>query len=205
MWLVTLASVESFCLAVMSSPNLQGKTMDVGAKAGFYTEKSPKTLLHEWCMQKKRPTPRYRITAVEEGEQITKAKVQCCGRPCLGGIFVCSRCYQPVSDSMVRGRGMGWACLQVVLADPKDRDKDVVAFLAAEHQCSSQEESGQRVAVTALHRVAGERALHRVLPEMYRPLWHQLGEHVRRRKTQQAEDCVLFHMCAWCSRIDSRM
>lgn len=50
--------------------------MDVGAKAGFYTEKSPKMLLHEWCIQKKMPTPRYRITAAEEGEQITKAKVQ---------------------------------------------------------------------------------------------------------------------------------
>ena len=68
--------------------------------------------------------------------------------------------------------------MQVVLADPKDRDKDIVAFLAAEHQCSSVEESGQRVAVTALHRVAGERALHRVLPEMYRPLWQQLNDHV---------------------------
>ncbi len=66
------------------TPPLQGKTMDVGAKAGFYTEKSPKMLLHEWCMQKKRPTPRYRITAAEEGEQITKAKVHCRGRPCLG-------------------------------------------------------------------------------------------------------------------------
>ena len=54
---------------------LQAKTMDVGAKAGFYTEKSPKMLLHEWCMQKKRPTPRYRITEAGEGEEITKAKV----------------------------------------------------------------------------------------------------------------------------------
>ena len=49
--------------------------MDVGAKAGPYTEKSPKLLLHEYCIQKKRPTPRYRITAAKEGEQITKAKV----------------------------------------------------------------------------------------------------------------------------------
>ena len=56
--------------------SLQRKTMDVGAKAGFYTEKSPKMLLHEWCIQKKRPTPRYRITAAEEGEEISKAKVQ---------------------------------------------------------------------------------------------------------------------------------
>ena len=55
--------------------------MDVGAKAGFYTEKSPKMLLHEWCVQKKRPTPRYRITGAEEGEQITKAKVHSLKRP----------------------------------------------------------------------------------------------------------------------------
>ncbi len=68
--------------------------------------------------------------------------------------------------------------LQVVLADPKDREQDIVVFLAAEHQCSSQEETGQRTAVTALHRVAGERALHRVLPEMYRPMWKHLSEKV---------------------------
>ena len=55
--------------------HMQVKTMDVGAKAGFYTEKSPKMLLQEWCMQQKRPCPRYRITAGDEGEQITKAKV----------------------------------------------------------------------------------------------------------------------------------
>lgn len=54
---------------------MQGRAMDVGAKAGFYTEKSPKMLLQEWCIQKKRPSPRYRITAGDEGEQITKAKV----------------------------------------------------------------------------------------------------------------------------------
>ena len=69
-------------------------------------------------------------------------------------------------------------CPQVVLADPKDREKDTVVFLASEHQCSSQEETSQRVAVTALHRIAGDRALHRVLPEMYRALWDNLGEHV---------------------------
>ncbi len=59
--------------------------MDVGAKAGFYTQKSPKMLLHEWCIQKKRPTPRYRIYGTEEGEEIIKAKVQydLAACPCL--------------------------------------------------------------------------------------------------------------------------
>lgn len=65
--------------------------------------------------------------------------------------------------------------VQVVLRDPKDRDKDIVVFLAAEHHSNSKEEAEQRVAVTALHRVAGDRALHRVLPLTYRPLWQDLG------------------------------
>ena len=63
------------CVRCPDTLYMQGKTMDVGAKAGFYTEKSPKMLLQEWCIQKKRPTPRYRVTANDEGEQITKAKV----------------------------------------------------------------------------------------------------------------------------------
>ena len=84
--------------------------------------------------------------------------------------------------------------MQVVMADPKDRDEDIVVFLAAEHQCSSQEETGQRMAVTALHRVAGERALHRVLPEMYRPMWKQLGEKVS--SSQVIRHCS-FSLRAW--------
>ena len=92
---------------------------------------------------------------------------------------------------------------QVVLADPKDRDKDIVVFLASEHQCASPEETGQRVAVNALHRVCGERAMHRVLPEIHRALWHQLGEQVglqlscacfpsppAQRKSPQRETCL---------------
>jgi hypothetical protein len=63
----------------------------------------------------------------------------------------------------------------VVLADPKNRDQDVVVFLATEHLCDSKEEAEQRVAVAALHRVAGKRSLHRVLPPSYRSLWQDLG------------------------------
>jgi len=84
----------------------------------------------------------------------------------------------PTTKSQLAAGVISVFCLQVVLADPKDREKDVVVFLASEHQCSSQEETGQRVAVTALHKIAGDRALHRVLPEMYRALWDNLGEHV---------------------------
>ena len=64
--------------------------------------------------------------------------------------------------------------LQVVLADPKDRDTDVVVFLGAQQQADRPEQAEQLVAVAALHRVAGERALHRVLPPAYRPLWADL-------------------------------
>ena len=154
---------------------MQGKTMDVGAKAGFYTEKSPKMLLQEWCIQKKRPTPRYRIIAGDEGEQITKAKVSTMLQPSIE-----SAC-RSVSDTAVYAGLELLACGQVVLADPKDRDKDVVVFLETAHQIANIEEAGQRLAVTALHRVNGDRALHRVLPEQYRSLWHQLGEQVGSR------------------------
>lgn len=33
--------------------------MDVGARGGYFDEKSPKLLLHEWCTRNKRPKPRY--------------------------------------------------------------------------------------------------------------------------------------------------
>lgn len=63
---------------------------------------------------------------------------------------------------------------QVVLADPKDRNKDIVVFLASEHQADAPDEAEQRAAITALHRVAGDRALHRVLPQAFLPLWQEL-------------------------------
>lgn len=38
---------------------------DVGSRGGFYTEKSPKLMLHEWCTQQKRPKPKYKAVAVD--------------------------------------------------------------------------------------------------------------------------------------------
>ena len=163
---------DAGCAVCPSHMPMQGKTMDVGAKAGFYTEKSPKMLLQEWCMQKKRPTPRYKITAGDEREQITKAKVSSCF-----SLYLKLACHI-ASRTAVCADAELLACGQVVMADPKDRDKDVVVFLGTEHQTANIEEAGQRLAVTALHRVNGDRALHRVLPEQYRSLWHHLGEQV---------------------------
>ena len=53
----------------------QAKTMDVNARAGFYTEKSPKMLLHEWCIAQKRPTPRYRVTPADDAGGVMRCKV----------------------------------------------------------------------------------------------------------------------------------
>ncbi|CAL8471800.1 g11342 [Coccomyxa elongata] len=129
----------------------QGKMMDVGAKAGYYTQKSPKMMLLEWCQQQKRPMPRYRSTTAE-----VEAAAKC----------------------------------KVVLADPKDRNKDIVVFLAAEHQADTPEEAEQRAAVTALHRVAGDRALHRVLPEAYLPLWQEQCAKAELRAEREARSAA---------------
>lgn len=55
------------------------KMMDVGARAGYYTEKSPKMMLMEWTQQQKRPKPRYVVQKLGEGAFGCKA--------CALGIF----------------------------------------------------------------------------------------------------------------------
>ena len=68
---------------------------------------------------------------------------------------------------------------QVVLADPKDRDKDVVAFLDRNQPAEGDEdEAGQLAAIEALHKVAERGALHRVIPSQYQPRWHELSKQV---------------------------
>jgi hypothetical protein len=41
--------------------------MDVGAGGGYYTQKTPKLLLHEWCLRAKRPKPRYKALPEADG------------------------------------------------------------------------------------------------------------------------------------------
>lgn len=65
-----------------------------------------------------------------------------------------------------------------MIPHPKNSDKDVVVFLDDDHAAPSQEEAAQRAAVAALNRVAGERALERVLPREYVPLWQALTQQV---------------------------
>lgn len=38
---------------------------DVGSAGGYYTEKSPKLMLHEWCTQQKRPKPKYKAVRID--------------------------------------------------------------------------------------------------------------------------------------------
>ncbi len=66
------------------------------------------------------------------------------------------------------------------MPDVKESNRDVVVFLDAKHAAGSAEEAGQRGAVAALARVAGERALHRVLPRAYCDLWQDLAAQARR-------------------------
>lgn len=49
------------------------KLMDIGSRAGYYEAKSPKLLLHEWCLREKAPRPRYRASQAEGG--LWKCKV----------------------------------------------------------------------------------------------------------------------------------
>lgn len=49
-----------------SSSSAAGPRMfDVGSAGGYYTEKSPKLMLHEWCTQQKRPKPKYKAVRID--------------------------------------------------------------------------------------------------------------------------------------------
>jgi len=118
-------------------------TMDVGSKGGYYTQKTPKMFLHEWCQKHKRPTPKYRSKRLDENR---------------------------------------WTC-KVVLLDPKDKDKTKVFYL--DKESCSEDEACQSAAVKALHGVAGDRAMHRVLPKAYVGQWEELNVQSQARQVKQ--------------------
>lgn len=117
-------------------PAAPAPLMDVGSGAGYYAAKSPKLLLHEWCLKEKLPKPRYKAV-----------------------------------PAAALGR---WRC-RVVLPHPRQADADAILFLPEEAAAATEEEAAQRGAVVGLHRLAGDRALHSLLPEQYRGLWKELG------------------------------
>ena len=85
----------------------------------------------------------------------------------------------PVCARLPAGSTRPLTSAQVVMPDAKESERDVVVSLGAEHAAGSVEEAGERGAVAALARVAGERALHRVLPRAYTDLWHALAAQAR--------------------------
>jgi hypothetical protein len=40
--------------------------MDVGSRGGYYSEKSPKLLLYEWCQRQKRPRPKFKVVPQQQ-------------------------------------------------------------------------------------------------------------------------------------------
>lgn len=120
-------------------------TMDVGSRGGYFTQKTPKMFLHEWCQKQKRPVPKYHPKQTE---------------------------------------GDKWTC-KVVLHDPKNKDKTMVFFLDRETPADTKEEACQNCAVVGLHRVAGDRAMHRVLPKPYIPMWESLHVKADQRRESQ--------------------
>ena len=65
--------------------------------------------------------------------------------------------------------------LQVVLPDRHKPDNDHVLFLPLEMAQPTSEAAEQAAAVCALHDIAGARAMHRILPPAFRPMWEELG------------------------------
>ena len=137
------------------------KLMDVGSKAGFYEAKSPKLLLHEWCLREKAPRPRYRPSEAEGG--LWKCKVgagslwqgtSSGGRGCSSRTRAWGPRFSPFPIQLLLPTlALASCCVQVVLPHPKLQEKDVVVFLDDSQAATSQEEAEQRAAVAALHRV----------------------------------------------------
>ena len=66
--------------------------------------------------------------------------------------------------------------VQVVLPDAKDFKSDTVIWLNVEQACDSEMDVQNCGALAALHAVAGDRALHRILPSAYSERWEWLNK-----------------------------
>ena len=65
--------------------------MEVGSRAGYYTSKSPKMILHEWCNRANRPKPRYKAIATDDGRYRCKvlASLLCSLHTCCLQALIC--------------------------------------------------------------------------------------------------------------------
>ena len=84
------------------------------------------------------------------------------------------------------------SCLysQVVIPDAKRSENDIIVFLDDRFGASDAAEAEQRGAVQALHRVAGDRQLHLLLPPQYKDLWHGIKAAAEKRATVTAARAV---------------
>lgn len=82
---------------------------------------------------------------------------------------VAAREEMPRSDCSLHARTHRHTCVTIV--PPQNNSH-------APQAAPTEEEAAQRAAVAALNQVAGDRALERVLPKEYVPLWTTLGQQV---------------------------
>ena len=171
---VSLASGSSASAAASSGPSPSQPppppaAMDVGARAGYYTEKSPKVLLQEWAAgARDRGKPRYRAKCEGGGGGG--------GEGGEGGDAAPAP--TPPSSS--------FTAKVVIPGTPSKPDTDTVAFTPRGATYPSAAEAEQAAAVAGLHAVAGDRALHRVLPRAYRPQWESACEAAADRASRDA-------------------
>ena len=155
--------------------------MDVGSRGGYFTEKSPKMLLLEWCQSNSRGKPRYRAKAVgggggEEGGG-RETPSEAVGDDASDSSAFTAKVVIPAPASSSRSQAK--------------RDADtVVAFTPRGRSYASAADAEQAAAVSGLHAVAGDRALHRVLPRQFREQWDSLGELAEQRKEREARSRV---------------
>jgi hypothetical protein len=76
--------------------------------------------------------------------------------------------------------------LQVVLPDLKRSENDVVVFLDEQFSTSDLGEVEQYGAVASLHRVAGDRQLHMLLPPQYKQLWLDIASASAQKAAERA-------------------
>lgn len=69
--------------------------------------------------------------------------------------------------------------MQVVLPDLKDSNSDHIVWLSPGQACEAEEAAQNYGALAALHGVAGDRALHRILPSAYSDRWEWLNTEVK--------------------------
>jgi hypothetical protein len=77
--------------------------MEVGSRAGYYTSKSPKMILHEWCNRANLPKPRYKAIPMEDG---------------------CFRC-KVLAPLLARPSGIGRRSLSLVVSRLSDYPRDM--------------------------------------------------------------------------------